>query len=231
MTVKSAKNDLHGANSHDVERFNIKLVEAAKYALLRRLAPAMQHEIAGGFQPLRMLTKVLDKRLQAAEPDIDALIKSSNSINQLVCEASTVCIKLMAWLAPDKDDKLSVSDGIGESIKLLGTEFALRGFTIDVSAQPMAIKLAAGAFRQVFSICLIALTDLTLGPAHLSISFREYEQGVLVMIRIDSVDGEKLHPRQAGYRSLDWDDVQILANFEGVSLKRLSSGADLIFRR
>ena len=231
MTVKMDYDDLQIATSYDTERINIKLAEAAKYTLLRRLAPAMQHEITGGFQPLRMVARVLDKRLKAAEPDLSALIKTSGFMGKLLLDASAVCTKVISWLSPDKNDKVQVSIGIADSIKLLGTDFALRGFIIDVSAPPSAVEVNAGALRQVFSISLIALTDLAAGPSRLSISFQEDDEEVLVMIRSESVEGDEMLTGPADYRSVDWDDVKALASAEEVGLKRSCNGLELVFQR
>ena len=231
MTGKSASIDLHISTQHDAERLNSRLVEAAQYSLIRRLVPAMRHEIAGAFQPVRMLTKVLEKRLQAAEPDIGVLMKNTRTIDQLSRDASAVCSQLMAWLAPRDEDQLSVSDGVDELIKLLGTGLALRGFTIDIAAAPVHAKLAAGAFRQIFCLCLLALTDLAAAPAHVFISFLEHENDMVVKIRLDTTEGVEEYPVETAYRLIEWDDVQVVADVEAVDVKHLSNGVDLTFQR
>ena len=231
MTVNLGYEDLQIATSYDTECINIKLAEAAKYTLLRRLAPALQHEITGGFQPLRMVTRVLDKRLKAAEPDISGLIENSSFLGKLLLDASAACTKVMSWLFPDKNHNIQVLSGIADSTKLLATDFALRGFTIDVQAPPSAVEVNAGAFRQVFTITLIALTDLAAGPSQLSISLQEDDQAVLVMIRTASAKEDEILTGPAEYRSVDLDDVKALASAEGVGFKRRCNGVDLVFQR
>ena len=225
------QNNLHLATPQDAIRLNNRLVEAARYTLLRRLAPAMRHEIAGALQPLKMVSAVLSKRLQVPEPDLAALVKNSNVMGQLLREASVVCTELTNWLAPRQDEKLPIQNGVNECIKLLRTDLMLRGFTIELAAEAAVADLPAAALRQVFSICVLALTDLTLSPACISISFQESENEVLTRVRIEPVDGEEPHAEFASYRPLEWDDVQLLAGAEGVGLKRLNNGAELIFRR
>ena len=44
------------------------LEEAARYALLRRLMPAIRHHLVGEFQPIGMVAAMLERRLQAATP-------------------------------------------------------------------------------------------------------------------------------------------------------------------
>ena len=47
--------------------------EAPRYALLRRLVPAIRHQMAGSFQPVTMMAAIVEKRLLAASPDLPAL--------------------------------------------------------------------------------------------------------------------------------------------------------------
>src|SRR6185369_7993641 len=42
--------------------------EAARYALLRRLAPSMRHHLVVNLQPIGMIYEVMDRRLRAPEP-------------------------------------------------------------------------------------------------------------------------------------------------------------------
>ena len=46
------------------------LAEAARYALLRRLAPSMRHHLVVNLQPIGMIYEVMDRRLSAPEPDL-----------------------------------------------------------------------------------------------------------------------------------------------------------------
>lgn len=227
------QNNLHLATPQDATRLNNRLVEAARYALLRRLAPAMRHDIAGALQPLKMVSAVLNKRLQLPQPDLTALVKNSDVMGQLLREATGVCTELTNWLAPKQDEKLPVQNGLNECIKLLRTDLMLRGFTIELAAEAAVAvaELPAAALRQVFSICVLALTDFAPSPACISISFQESQNEVLIGVRIESVNGDEPHAEFASYRRLEWDDVQVLAGAEAVGLKRLANGAELVFRR
>ena len=231
MNQLPPQNNLHLATSQDATRLNNRLVEAARYTLLKRLAPAMRHEVAGALQPLKMVSAVLSKRLQVPEPDLAALLKNSDVIGQLLREATAVCTEFTDWIAPKQDEKLPIQHVVNECIKLLRTNLMLRGFTIDLASEVADAELPAAALRQVFSVCVLALTDLTPGPACISISFQESENEVLTRVHIEPVDGEEPHAEFASYRPLEWDDVQLLAGAEAVGLKRLTNGAELIFRR
>ena len=45
-----------------------RLAEGPRYALLRRLAPAIRHDMAGSLQPISMVAAMLEKRLQKPDP-------------------------------------------------------------------------------------------------------------------------------------------------------------------
>ena len=44
--------------------------EAARYALLRRLASSMRHHLVVNLQPIGMIYEVMDRRLRAPVPDL-----------------------------------------------------------------------------------------------------------------------------------------------------------------
>ncbi len=235
MTLMPPESNLHVAAPRDAAPLNDRLVEAARYALLRRLAPALRHDIAGALQPLGMMTAVLDKRLQQAVPDQAALQKCSNAIGKLLREASSVCMELPGWLTPKADDKVSASRGVNDSIRLVSTNLMLRGFTIDVpvqteSAAAMPDEVSASALRQVFTICLVALTDAARAPACVFVRLEQTGSETSISIQLESTSGEEPGGADTSYRLLDWEDVLALADAEGVSVRRLVDGAELKFQ-
>ena len=62
--------------------------ESAQYALLRRLAPAIRHQLAGSLQPVTLMAAIMEKRLKAAAPDLPALGKTCGEVRQLAIAAS-----------------------------------------------------------------------------------------------------------------------------------------------
>ena len=52
-----------------------RLAEAATYALLRRLTPALRHHMVGALQPLGMVAAMLERRSQVAAPDMASIIQ------------------------------------------------------------------------------------------------------------------------------------------------------------
>jgi len=43
-------------------------VEAARYALLRRLVPSISHDLTGALQPVNMMAAILEKRIKTPSP-------------------------------------------------------------------------------------------------------------------------------------------------------------------
>jgi hypothetical protein len=55
--------------------------EAARYALLRRLAPSMRHHLVVNLQPIGMIYEVMERRLRADPPDLHEVHESAQKIN------------------------------------------------------------------------------------------------------------------------------------------------------
>ena len=103
-----------------------RLAEAARYALLRRLAPAIRHDMAGALQPISMVAVLLEKRLQKPTPDLVTIGKNAHDISVLAREASVACMHLISWLAPRQDVPMVIHEGVKEAIALVATSCRFR---------------------------------------------------------------------------------------------------------
>lgn len=231
MTSMPVTSSLQIATPPQAAHTNERLVEAARYALLRRLAPAIRHDVAGALQPLGMMAMMLEKRLQKTEPDLPAIAKNGSAIGTLAREASSACMELITWLAPKPGEVVSASAAVGESLQLLSTELLLRGFTVVNAAEAVGAGLPRTAMRQVFCACLVALTDEAEAPANVLLTTRESAGDVLLAIVIESAPGDRPEPVSQAYRPLYREDVQLLAQAEGVGLAWTPDGAELRFQR
>src|SRR5512141_1759719 len=79
------------------------LVEAARYALLRRLAPALRHGMVGALHPIELVAEAIELRLQAAVPDLAAARDNLSKIKDLSRAAVLACTNLTGWLAPEEE--------------------------------------------------------------------------------------------------------------------------------
>ena len=208
-------------------------IEAARYALLRRLAPALRHNMAGGLQPISMIAAMLEKRLLSASPDLAIIAKNAAAMNSLSREAAASCMDLMTWLAPKDNAMVPASAGIADAIALIATDLSFRGFELVNETTDEHATVARNALRNALMAALITLTDTFKAPASVRLTPQlEPEAGVIV-IDINLVKSESDIMKSSGlsaYRALDWTDVEALAQADGVVLAHTDSHALLRFQ-
>lgn len=207
-----------------------RLLEAARYALMRRLLPAIRHNIAGSLQPVGMMAAMLERRMQAAAPDLVQLGKSSQSLNTLSREAVATSLNLMNWLAPKDNDLVAVMGAIDESLALVTTDLSFRGFSVVNQTSDIQTSLPRGIFRSVFIASLIALTDRAEGAGHVVISGESAGGQTRLKILLEpggNAEAAGTCTYAQAYRSIGWEDVQALANAEGVALSHAANCVQL----
>ena len=153
-----------------------KRVEAARYALLRRLAPALRHRMVGALHPIELIAEAIDRQLQAAVPDLENARASLGKIKNLSHSAALSCTNLSSWLAPEEGAVTMLGEGIDECLALLKTDFDLRGFAVRDEAREIGADVPLAAVRNVLTASLIAAADSAPRPADLSLSCRKIQQ-------------------------------------------------------
>jgi hypothetical protein len=203
--------------------------EAARYALMRRIAPALRHHMAGTLQPIGMISAILDRRLQAPEPDMTVLRENSKSISTLSRSAASACMNLITWVAPKENGVIAVQAGIEECVGMLATDLAFRGFTVSNQVAAAEATAPVIALRTVFTAALIALTDAAPAPASIVLSSEAVDGHTRVLITVSSAADATASSGPRQYRQLDWDDVNALAAAEKISLSHDSTRAEMRF--
>lgn len=200
--------------------------EASRYALLRRLAPAMRHQLAGGLQPVSMMAAIIEKRLKAATPDLAAVAKTSGDVRALAAAATRSSLDLMGWIACDPEARAPLDKGIHDALHLVATELSFRGITCVNETGGMNTEVALHHIRGVFVAALMALTDAAATPANLRvIADCEGESMAVTIALTDVATAKKITPYDefqvnlASYRKIDWDDVEALAAADGASVE------------
>src|SRR5450432_144566 len=84
-----------------VKAYSENFIEAASYALLRRLAPAFRHRMVGGLHPIELIAEAMEQRLQAAVPDMANARENLGRIKNLSRSAVLSCTSVTNWLAPE----------------------------------------------------------------------------------------------------------------------------------
>jgi len=197
-----------------------RTVEAARYALLRRLAYAMRHHMVVHLQPIGMITEVMERRLQQASPDLAQVHESMSKINGFSKAAVQSCLDVVSWMAPEDGAVIALDAGVAECVALLRSNFNFRGFTLknEVGTAPASVSRAG--LRNVLPACLLALTDAAASPADVVISARIAAGQVLLSIDVCSTDGSAGFDGDKPYRLLEWQEVHALAQADGIALER-----------
>jgi hypothetical protein len=203
--------------------------EAARYALLRRVAPALRHHLAGTLQPIGMVAAIMDRRLQAAQPDLTVIRDSSKSISTLTRSAASASMALLTWLAPKENSVGPLHTSVEECVGMLTTDLAFRGFSVSNTIEASDIATSVYALRSVFTAALIALTDAALTPARIVISSDAADGQIRVVISVSSEPGAVATDDPQSYRKLSWDDVQALATADQVGLIHEAGRAEMHF--
>jgi hypothetical protein len=205
------------------EALNDRLAEAACYAVLRRLMPVLRHDVAGAMQPVRMLLMVLERRLQAPQPDLEAITKNVTSLSTLTKQASAECMGALAWIGSSQDAQVSLRSSVDEAIKLLAIELSVKalvlvnGITDDAATAPQSFC------RGVLMAALLAFCDQSTAGGVLQVTCEtDSHQPARLHLRLlpaDAASSPASMDIVRKYRLIDWPDVQALARSFNVKLE------------
>jgi hypothetical protein len=197
-----------------------RLAEAARYALLRRLAPSMRHHLVVNLQPIGMIYEVMERRLRAPEPNLGDVHESAHKINGFARAALNSCLDVVSWLAPEGDAVTTAAEGARECFGLLTTSLTFRGYNVRNSVADVPGEVRRSAMRNVLTAAIVHVTDETGPPADLALSAEAGERALVLSLELRPTEGEQGFTTEAGYRPIRWADVQALAVAESVELKR-----------
>ena len=207
------------------------LEEAARYALLQRLAPALQHHMLGKFQSMGMIVAMMERRLQSAAPDLAIIREECASLRSSSQTALNSIIDLMTWVQPQIASPLKFQAGLRECLYLLSSELRFRGFVIVNEVPEIDVELTSRALRSVLCATLIALSDPSQAPADLVIRARVTPEHLELSIarRLHKGDARKVY--MTDFHPLKWREVEMLAIADAVTLTHGYEGAALTFAR
>lgn len=209
--------------------------ESARYALLRRLAPALRHQLAGGFQPVTMMAAIIEKRLRTSAPDLPSLIKTSGDLRTSTTDAARANLDLMGWIAPDAQTRVPLSQGIEDAVHLLATDLSFRGFRLVNQTAGIGAQVAQSQIRGLLVAGLLALSDEASKPGHLMITAGRDGEHIAVTATLTQpcktdnglAQQQEFASNRASYRKMSWDDVAAIANADGVTLKHTATSVGL----
>lgn len=193
--------------------------EAARYALLRRLAPSMRHHLVVNLQPIGMIYEVMERRLRTPQPDMAQVQESAHKINGFAKAALASCNDVVSWLAPDAAATVSLADGVRECAGLMATSLGFRGYALRTELAPAEGQLRRSAVRALLTAGLMHVTDEHPPPAELTLGSESDDHGVRIHLNLRATEGESGFAAEPPYRKLTWTDLQALAVAEDAAVE------------
>ena len=197
-----------------------RLAEAASYAVLRRIAPALRHDVAGFIQPVGMLVMVLQRRVQMPEPDMQAIAKNVMSVSALTKEATTGCMNAMDWIASRENACISLRAGVDEVVRLLALELSGYGLSTANDLAENMPRVPRLFFRSVLASALLAWCDQKPSAGVLRISGASDANDAELKLQFEADDTALATDAVSPQRPIGWDDVEALARACGATLSR-----------
>lgn len=192
-------------------------VEAARYALLRRLAPSLRHEVVAYLQPVTMIGGVLERRLAAPQPEPAPLREGVTRLVASSRAAVQSSLDLVAWLAPDPGTR-PLHEVVDEVVTLLRGSLGFRGFTLMDETAGLACAVPCAGLRCVLPASLLWLTDSAGPPAQVTLRAQAAAGQVRLALSLAPLEGAAGSDTPPAYRPLSLEDVQALARAEGIAL-------------
>lgn len=194
--------------------------EAARYGVLRRLGPALKHDMVVNLQAVAMMSEVLGAKLERGVPSQTELQNSIARIHRLAREAVANCLRVVGWIEPPEDEVIGLRQGVEESLALVRSNFTFRGFSVATDVPPQEFEVSRVLLRHLLLASLIHLTDRAEGPGEVHVSGDISGGSVALSLHFTPVPDSDAMPFEAAYRQLDWADVEALAAIESVQLRQ-----------
>lgn len=198
--------------------------EAARYALLRRLGPALRHDLVVHLQAVAMMAEVLGARLER-DPQDSALPQQLARMHLLARDAVAGALEVAGWLLPPEDDAIDLRQGLEESLGLVRSSLGFRGLQLQAELPEAGLPVSRDRLRHLLLGALLHLSDQG-GPAGaLRVHAHADAGGALLRVTLErhgrAMDDPILPDEEAGYRALRWADVQALAG-EAVAMRHFT---------
>ena len=203
-------------------------VEAAQFALLRRLAPSLRHRLIGGLHPISLLTELAGRRLAADSLDLASARDAVSRVQAQARVAADSAIATIAWLTGEEAPSVALNEGVAACVALVRTDCEMRGAVIVVEVGDVEVAVPRRALRTVLTAALIAAVDTVPHPARIELHAGREGDGIELRVEVRALQ-ESASPAFSGdERPLTWEDVRALARLEGVEIR--ATGTPSVFR-
>jgi hypothetical protein len=195
-------------------------VEAARHTVLRRLAPALKHDMVVNLQAISMMAEMLNARLERGG-EAAALQASIAKLNRLAREAVGTCLKVATWIDPGEDEALPLHQGVQDCVALMAAGLNFRGFALVDEVPATDFDVSRAVLRTLLAAALLTLADTAAGAGELRVSAKiEGNHAVVTAAWAGEGQDEQRPPIDPTLPRIDWPDVQALAAAENVELVR-----------
>lgn len=205
--------------------------DAARYRLLRRLAPVIRHDLLGALQVPEMMTGMIEMRLRSASPDLARIREDIALLRTASEKALTSSMGVMSWVEPDSKQTSDLDTAVLDCIAMLSSPLKLKGFDLVNGVAGIEARLSVTAVRQVLSAALIALSDHSEAPAALLVEARAMAGCIEISIFLSPTDKAATFFAARTDRPLQWREVEVLARAQFVQLTLTPTSAHLTFNR
>jgi hypothetical protein len=201
------------------------MANAARQAVLRRVAPALKHDMVVHLQALAMMAEMLNARIERGSVNSADLQSNISKLNRLAREAVQGCVKVTSWIDAGDEESVPLLQGVQETVGLLTASFNFRGFAIANEVGPTGFEVGRNAVRNLLAASLITLADSAAESCEFVVDAIVLGAQAVVTVRSRPRLDESLAPippaRVTGPRTvLDWDEVLALAAVEKAELER-----------
>ena len=122
--------------------------DAARQALLRRLAAPLKHDMVVNLQAVAMLTETLAARLERNPQEAIDFHSALGKLNRLARDAVTSCVKVAGWIDSAQDEAVPLHQAVADCVALL-RESALTAMRRSIEAADVTAADVAKARETV----------------------------------------------------------------------------------
>jgi hypothetical protein len=206
------------------------LVDAIRYAVLRKLAPGLRHALMGELQAIELSAELAARMLRAGA-DFAEVRDSVARIPHQCTAAVKTGRSVIELLRPEEGTTTPVSEGVGLCLKLAGEDWFLRGIEVITDLPEADVHISKAALQELVVTALLVLSDMHDQPADLHVVVRPVDDRVDVVVRARAAERVASVPPLGQYRKLVWADLKLLAHAHGVPCVCEGDTASLQFQR
>ncbi len=196
--------------------------EAAHYAVLRRIGPALRHDLIVNLQAVGMMTEVVTARLDRGLPPLVDVQHHLSRIQRGTREAMAHSLRVATWLVPPEDDSTELREGVLECIALVRSGLEFRGYAVQADLQETDFQVSSASLRPLLLAALLHLADRERAPGDLAVSAQiDAGHATLALTRAPARNDDRGHATpeaEVPYRRMQVADVRALAQGERADL-------------